>query len=134
MANGKLLEDAASRGGPEKKWLKTLALHYEVPYVDLNEFVATKEFFSKFPARVLLDHHLLPMRDVDGAVEIATCRLFDSAGLDYELRLATGMDFRPVLAPMARYRPGDEAAGGYRRPTRSRRCGCGRIHQRFGRQ
>ena len=33
-------------------------------------------------------------------MEIATSRLFDSAGID-ELRLATGMDFRPVLAPLS---------------------------------
>jgi len=98
MAGGTALEDALRAAAPEEKWLKALAGHYEIPYVDLSEFTASKDFFSKFPARELLDHHLLPMRDVDGVVEIATSKLFDSAGLD-ELRLATGMDYRPVLAP-----------------------------------
>src|SRR3954470_14244894 len=98
MAGGTALEDALRSAAPEEKWLKALAGHYEIPYVDLSEFTASKDFFSKFPARVLLDHHLLPMRDVDGVVEIATSKLFDSAGLD-ELRLATGLDYRPVLAP-----------------------------------
>lgn len=98
MAGGTALEEALRAAAPEEKWLKALAAHYEVPYVDLTDFAAAKDFFAKFPKRVLLDHHLLPMRDVDGVIEIATSRLFDSAGLD-ELRLATGMDYRPVLAP-----------------------------------
>jgi general secretion pathway protein E/type IV pilus assembly protein PilB len=99
LSQGKSLEDALRGNAPEEKWLKALATHYEIPFVDLNTFEAPKEFFGKFPARVLLDHHLLPMREVDGVVEVATCKIFDSAGLD-ELRLATGMDLRPVLAPM----------------------------------
>jgi len=100
LDKGLPLEDALRDVAPEEKWLKALANHYEIPYVDLNTFEAPKDFFSKFPARVLLDHHLMPLRDVDGAVEIATCKLFDSSGLD-ELRLATGMDYRPVLSPLA---------------------------------
>jgi general secretion pathway protein E len=100
LSKGLTLEDALRAAAPEDKWLKALATHYEIPYYpDLNAFEAPREYYAKFPARVLLDHHLLPLRDVDGAVEIATCRLFDSAGID-ELRLATGMDFRPVLVSM----------------------------------
>jgi general secretion pathway protein E len=99
LSQGKSLEDALRGNAPEEKWLKALGTHYEIPFVDLNVFEAPKDFFGKFPARVLLDHHLLPMREVDGVVEVATCKVFDSAGLD-ELRLATGMDFRPVLAPL----------------------------------
>ena len=100
LDKGLPLEEALRAVAPEEKWLKSLAAHYEIPYVDLNTFEAPTDFFTKFPARVLLDHHLMPLRDVDGAVEIATYKLFDSSGLD-ELRLATGMDFRPVLAPLA---------------------------------
>jgi len=100
IGRGTLLEDALKNFAPEEKVLRSLALHFEVPYVDLNDFQAPKNFFGKFPARVLLDHHLLPMKEEDGIVHVATSRLFDSAGLD-ELRLATGMDFRPMLAPTA---------------------------------
>ena len=98
VANGTLLEEALRAAVPEEKWLKTLATHFEVPYVELNDFTAPKELLVKFPARVLLDHHLLPMKEEDGVVSVATSRLFDTSGLD-ELRLATGMDFRPVLSP-----------------------------------
>ena len=100
LSKGLALEDALRAAAPEEKWLKALATHYEIPYVDLNTVDAPREFYAKFPARVLLDHHLLPLREEDGAVEIATSRLFDSSGID-ELRLATGMDFRPVLAPLS---------------------------------
>jgi general secretion pathway protein E len=100
LSKGLALEEALRAAAPEEKWLKALATHYEIPfYPDLNAFEVPRDYYAKFPARVLLDHHLLPLRDVDGAVEIATCRLFDSAGID-ELRLATGIDFRPVLVPM----------------------------------
>src|SRR4051812_18312831 len=88
MDQGVLLEDALRQAAPEEKVLRSLATHFEVPFVDLNEFIAEKEFLSRFPARVLLDHHLLPMKDENGVVLIATSRLFDSAGID-ELRLAT---------------------------------------------
>jgi general secretion pathway protein E/type IV pilus assembly protein PilB len=97
LADGKSVEEALRSAAPEEKWLKALANHFEVPYVELNEFECPKEFFAKFPARVLLDHHLLPMSEENGSVQIATSKLFDSSGLD-ELRLATGMDFHPVLA------------------------------------
>ena len=97
LADGKTVEEALRAAAPEDKWLRALATHFEVPFVELNEFEAPKEFFQKFPARVLLDHLLLPMDEENGSVRIATSKLFDSSGLD-ELRLATGMDFRPVLA------------------------------------
>jgi general secretion pathway protein E/type IV pilus assembly protein PilB len=97
LADGKSLEDALRTAAPEDRWLRALATHFEVPFVELNEFEAPKDFFAKFPARVLLEHHLLPMKEQDGSVQIATSRLFDSSGLD-ELRLATGLDYHPVLA------------------------------------
>jgi general secretion pathway protein E/type IV pilus assembly protein PilB len=98
VANGTLLEDALKAHANEEKALRSLAAHFEVPYVELGEFQAPKEFFAKFPARVLLDHHILPMTEEDGVVTVATSRLFDTSGID-ELRLTTGHDFRPALAP-----------------------------------
>jgi len=100
LAVGATLEDALASVVPEDKWLRVLASHYEVPFVELNDFTASKEFFAKFPARVLLERNLLPMSEEDGVVTIATNRLFDTVGID-ELRLATGMEFRTVLAPAA---------------------------------
>lgn len=97
-AKGTLLEDALREAAPEDKVLKSLATHFEIPYVELGEVVVPKEFLAKFPARVLLNHHLLPLKEENGVVQVATNRVFDTSGLD-ELRLATRMDFHPVLAP-----------------------------------
>ncbi len=99
VARGTLLEDALREAAPEEKILRSLGAHFEIPFIELGEHAAKKEFLTKFPVRILLDHHLLPLKEENGVVHVATCRLFDTAGLD-ELRLATGQDFRPVLAPM----------------------------------
>jgi general secretion pathway protein E/type IV pilus assembly protein PilB len=97
LANGKGLEEALRSVVSEERWMPILASHFEIPFVDLAKFEAPKDFFGKFPARVLNDHHLLPMTEEEGVVSIATCSIFDTGGID-ELRLATGMDFRPILA------------------------------------
>ncbi len=94
------LEDAIRQVAPEDAALRVLAAYYDLPYVELGEFTAPKDFLQRFPAKVLLAHHLLPMSEENGAVVVATCRVFDTAGLD-ELRLATGREMRPALAPLS---------------------------------
>src|SRR5262249_40942293 len=51
-----------------------------------------------FPARVLLKEQLLPLRRLNGVVEVATSRLFATQGLD-TLKTMTGLRLRPVLSP-----------------------------------
>jgi type II secretion system protein E len=86
-------------GVPEEKLLRSLAEYFHVSYVDLENTAAPpKELLAKFPARLLLQHGLMPLEDAGDSVVIATSKLFDCAGLD-ELRLATGIDVRPALAP-----------------------------------
>jgi type II secretion system protein E len=94
------LEDAIRQVAPEDAVLRVLGAHFGMPYVELGDFTAPKEFLQGFPAKVLLNHHLLPLREEHGAVVVATYRLFGTAGLD-ELRLATGREITPVLAPMS---------------------------------
>src|ERR1051325_4808779 len=98
VSRGVLLEDALRSAAPEDKILKSLAAHFAVPFADLASYDAPKEFLAKFPARILLKQHLLPLKEENGAILVATSRLFDTAGLD-ELTLSTGLDLRPVLAP-----------------------------------
>jgi len=52
---------------------------------------------SLFPARILLKEELLPIRRVNGTVEVATSRLFATQGMD-ALKTLTGLNLRPVLA------------------------------------
>lgn len=82
----------------EEEVLRWLAQEYDVPFVSLEEVEPDKEVLSLFPARILLRDELLPLRRVNGCIEVATSRLFDTQGLD-TLKAMTGLRLVPVLAP-----------------------------------
>ena len=67
-------------------------------FAKLDELEPDKQVLSLFPARLLLRDELLPLRRVDNQIEIATSRLFLTAGID-GLKALTGLRLRPVLAP-----------------------------------
>ena len=102
VAEGKPLDEAllAAGGLPEDQLLRYLAEEFHVPHVDLEQNPPKKEFLAQFPARILLEHGLLPLGRENGIVTVASNRLFDTSGLD-ELRLASGLEFRIALAPSA---------------------------------
>lgn len=99
-AEGNTLDQAllVAGGLSEEQMLRYLAKEYQFAYLDLEHYHPTKEFLSQFPARILLERRVLPLEECDGMVLVATCKLFDTTGVD-ELRLATGRDFRLALAP-----------------------------------
>ncbi|HVS72943.1 MAG TPA: GspE/PulE family protein [Phycisphaerae bacterium] len=99
MAGGKSLDDALREDGnlAEDAMLKSLATLLEMPYMELETVNPSKEFLAQFPARILLERHMIPLAEDDGVTTVATNRVFDQTGLD-ELRLVTGREFRPVLA------------------------------------
>ena len=105
-AAGKPLDDAlrAVNGVSEEKILRSLAAYFDVPFIDLEKeggkYAPSKEFLAKFPARILLDRRIMPLAPNGDGVAIVTSRIFDNGGLD-ELRLATGLDVHPVIAPSA---------------------------------
>jgi general secretion pathway protein E/type IV pilus assembly protein PilB len=78
--------------------LRWLAEEYGLAYSDLTDIEPDRQLVSLFPARVLLKEELLPLRRLDGVVEVATSRLFATEGLD-TLKTLTGLRLRPVLAP-----------------------------------
>ncbi|MEO6035201.1 MAG: GspE/PulE family protein [Verrucomicrobiota bacterium] len=82
----------------EEAVLKWLAKEYNVGFSSLDEIEPDKELLSLFPARLLLRDELLPLRRVNGHVEIATSRLFATQALD-ALKSLTGLRLHPVLAP-----------------------------------
>jgi len=78
--------------------LRWLAGEYGVEFSDLDDVEPDRELLSLFPARVLLKHELLPLRRVNGSVQMATSRLFATEGID-TLKTLSGMKLSPVLAP-----------------------------------
>lgn len=85
---------------PEETALQWLAKEYAIPYTDLSDAAPDPQLLSVFPARVLLKQELLPLRKVNGSVQIALSRLFATEGLD-TLKSLTGLRLTPVLAPSA---------------------------------
>ncbi len=77
--------------------LRWLAHEYGLSFTNLEDIQPEKEVLALFPARLLLRDELLPLRRVNGSVEVATSRLFATQGLD-ALRSLTGLRLRPVLA------------------------------------
>jgi general secretion pathway protein E/type IV pilus assembly protein PilB len=78
--------------------LRWLAGEYELGFTTLDEVEPDRQLLSLFPARMLLKEELLPLRRVNGTVEVATSRLFATQGLD-ALKTVTGLNLAPVLAP-----------------------------------
>jgi type II secretion system protein E len=93
--------DALLRSGQriagEEAVLRWLAREYGLSYATLEDVEPDRQILSLFPARILLKEELLPLRKTDGVVEVATCRLFATQGMD-SLQTLTGLALKPVLA------------------------------------
>jgi len=91
------LIQAKSSVQSEEDVLRWLAGEYGVAYTTLDDVEPDRQLLSLFPARILLKEELLPLRRLNGTVEVATSRLFATQGLD-ALKTLTGLNLRPVLA------------------------------------
>src|SRR3954447_4991988 len=103
ITEGKSLEEAlvSADGLTKKAVLRYSAEAFESRFVEaeyLEKTPPAKDFLTKFPVRLLLRHHLLPLEERDGYTIVATSKFSDHAGID-ELRLASGRDLLPALAP-----------------------------------
>ena len=81
----------------EEDILRWLADEYGVEYTALDDVEPDRQLLSLFPARILLKEELLPLRRLNGTVEVATSRLFATQGLD-ALKTLTGLNLKPILA------------------------------------
>jgi general secretion pathway protein E/type IV pilus assembly protein PilB len=88
----------AVNGLTEPRLLPVLAETYGLDTVDLDQQPPDPALLATLSARLLVRHHLFPLERVGDRLRVATASAFDTAGLD-ELRLATGLDPEPVLAP-----------------------------------
>ena len=82
----------------EAQALQWLANEYGIAFTSLEAIEPNRELCARFPARVLLKEGLLPLREGEGAIEVALSRLFAEPGLD-SLKAYTGLEIKPVLAP-----------------------------------
>ncbi len=83
---------------PEEQVLKILSAELGLDYVDLEKNLPQQDFLKIFPARVLLERRILPLKKEGETIIVATSRIFDQAGLD-ELRISLNSEIKPVLAP-----------------------------------
>ena len=81
----------------EAEVLQWLAREYDLAYTSLDDVEPDRQLLSLFPARILLKEELLPLRRINGTVEVATSRLFATQGLD-ALKSMTGLALKPILA------------------------------------
>lgn len=85
-------------GVAEDKLQETLAQEFNYPYyATLDSFTISKNFLSRFPARVLLEKNIAPLKQEDGIVHVVVADPFDLGGLD-QLKLLTGTEFEIGLA------------------------------------
>jgi len=80
--------------------LRFLAKELGLRFVELEQQEFSKEFLAQFPARILLDKHIVPVQGDDSELLAVTSNPFDTSAVD-ELRLATGREFQVALAPQA---------------------------------
>ena len=81
----------------EEDVLRWLAHEYGLAFTNLDDVEPDRQLLSLFPARILLKEELLPLKRVNGTIEVATSRLFATQGLD-ALKTMTGLNLKPILA------------------------------------
>ena len=90
----------AACGLAEEPLLRFWTRQFGYPYVELEQCSFSKQFLAQFPARVLLDKHVIPVQGTDSEVLVVTSNPFETSAID-QLRLATGLDLQMALAPLA---------------------------------
>jgi len=90
----------AASGLAEEPLLQFWTRQFGYPYVELEQCSFPKQFLAQFPARVLLDKHVIVVEGTNGEVLVVTSNPFETSSID-QLRLATGLDLQMAMAPLA---------------------------------
>jgi len=90
----------AVNGIAEETLLRFLARELNLTFVELEHKTFSQEALARFPARILLEKHIMPIAGEHGELLAVTSNPFDTSAVD-ELRLVTGRDFQIALAPLA---------------------------------
>src|SRR5690242_15605364 len=76
VKDGKLLDDAlhAAPGVNEEQLLRALADEFGLPFIDLereaDKHVPPKDLLKKLPARILIDHAIMPIAQSDEGITV----------------------------------------------------------------
>ncbi|MCG8508508.1 MAG: GspE/PulE family protein, partial [Rhodospirillales bacterium] len=100
VGEGRSLDEAlaACEGVDQRRLMDALATRFALQRVNLDDAPPDAELIARFPAKLLIDYQLVPLRQQNGKVLLATSKPFDTAGVD-ELRFVTGDEFDLALAP-----------------------------------
>ncbi|HXG47317.1 MAG TPA: ATPase, T2SS/T4P/T4SS family, partial [Methylomirabilota bacterium] len=82
----------------ERQLLEVMAEQLHLPLVNLTEMSIEPQTLQALPAKVVYRKRLLPVSRVNGTLNVATSDAFDLYAFD-DIRLMTGLDIQPVLAP-----------------------------------
>ncbi|MFM8421669.1 MAG: GspE/PulE family protein [Verrucomicrobiota bacterium] len=82
----------------ERQILEVMAEHLDIPLVNLADLTPDPETLRALPSKIVYRKRLVPVSRTNGTLNVATSDAFDLYAFD-ELRLATGLDIQPVLAP-----------------------------------
>jgi type II secretion system protein E len=82
----------------EEDVLKVMSEQLAVPMVDLNEVEIDVETLKSLPPRLVHRKGIIPVKRDNGTLTVATSDPFDLYAFD-EIRLLTGLEIQPALAP-----------------------------------
>ena len=82
----------------ESQLLELMSQQLDIPLVQLQDLTIDPEVLRSLPSKVIYRKRLVPISRENGILNVATSDAFDLYAFD-DLRLSTGLDVRPVLAP-----------------------------------
>lgn len=82
----------------EGQLLELMSQQLDIPLVQLQDLTIDPEVLRSLPSKVIYRKRLVPISRENGILNVATSDAFDLYAFD-DLRLSTGLDVRPVLAP-----------------------------------
>jgi general secretion pathway protein E/type IV pilus assembly protein PilB len=82
----------------ERQLLEIMAEQLHLPLVDLTDLTIDAQTLRALPPKIIYRKHLVPISRANGVLQVATSDAFDLYAFD-DLRMMTGMNIQPVLAP-----------------------------------
>ena len=82
----------------ERQWLEVMSEQLHLPMVELADLTIDPQTLRALPPKIVYRKRLIPISRENGTLNVATSDAFDLYAFD-DIRLLTGLDIQPVLAP-----------------------------------